>query len=555
LANFYWNISYKLHTISEPLLSPTCVCLMCCSLVVLLLFIPPSAKALASDQLPLSRLAPARVQPGLCTLTYRISTQSPECQKLYDQGLGYFYSYVWHEAARSFETAVRHDPECAMAWLGLSRALSQWSSRSGKAMDALKKAYELRERASYAEKQMIEARATEKGVAKNAPAVDGNARKNAAQKIFDELLMVHPEDEEAWMMRGLFAADDKFFGGNTASTPYYLYVIKLNPLHPGANHELLHRYEYSQRPSLGWLYSVRYIESTPGIPHSWHMQGHLATRLGRWDNAADQALKSVALQRKHNQEWKLKGSEDHQWSHHLETCLDILTHQGRYREARQIYDEMLSLKFNTPEAFARFLYQSHDEAGLQKWIDEAKGKQKNTAHYFAALALLRKGEASKAKADIEALEEALKKNTGDKKLQSRVWETRGLSHCKSGLADEGLEMLKKAAVAAQKDYQQHAWGHGAYYMEVWGQAALAAGKEAVAEEAFLEALAHDPGSFHGALGLQVLCERTNRADEAKQYQAMAEKAWQHAEVKVYHAAVNYVRQLKPVATLSTSAGS
>lgn len=504
--------------------------------------------------MPYSRLAPAKVQPGLCTLTYRISTQSPECQKFFDQGLGYFYSYVWHEAARSFETAARHDPECAMAWLGLSKALSQWSSRSSKAQDALKKAYELRQNASYSEKQLIEARAMEKGIAKDAPPVDGNARKLAAQKILDELIVLYPDDEEAWMSRGNLAADDKFFGGNPASALYYLSVIKLNPLHPGANHELLHRYEYGQRPTLGWIYSEKYIESSPGIPHSWHMQGHLATRLGRWEKAADQALKSIALQRQHNHLWKLKPNDDHQWSHHLETCLQILTHQGRYREARQVYDEMLSLKFNTPEAFARFLYQSHDDAGLQKWLDEARTKNKNTVNYYAALLQLRRGDLTKAQPEIDALEEALKKNPKDTKLQNKVWETRGLAQCKGGMVDQGLALLKKAADASKNDYQQHAWGHGAYYMEVWGLAALTAGRDAMAEEAFLEALAHDPGSFQGALGLQVLCERQGKTDEAKVYQAMAEKAWQHAEVKVYTSAVAEVRQSKSPSTLSTSAG-
>ncbi len=85
-------------------------------------------------------------------------------------------------------------------------------------------------------------------------------------------------------------------------------------------------------------------------------------------------------------------------------------------------------------------------------------------------------------------------------------------------------------------------------------AALAAGKDADAEEAFLEAIAHDPGSFRGPLGMQVLCERLGRSDEARQYQAMAEKAWQHAEVKVFTEEVAQVRQLKPGTTLSTSVG-
>jgi pentatricopeptide repeat protein len=526
---------------------------MCCH-ILFLTFLSLYPKPVAStDYLPLSRLTTARLQPGICLLSYRISTHSDDCQKFFDQGLGYYYSYAWHEAARSFETAAKHDPQSAMAWWGLSRALKQWGSRANRANDALKKAYELRSQASYPEKQLIEALAMERGIAKDANPTDANARKLAAIKILDDLIMLHSDDEEAWMLRGIMASDGAFFGGKPAGAPYYLAVTKLNPVHPGANHELLHQYETSKRPALGWVYSEKFIESSPGIPHSWHMQGHLATRLGRWENASLGSLKSIKLQRELNQSNKLNPKDDHQWSHHLETCLEILTHQGRFREARDVYDEMLALKMSTPDAFGRFLFASNDAEGLQKFITEIRTKNKTTASYFAALAHLQQGNASKAKPDMDALEEALKTRKGDKKLQNKVWEISGLAQCKTGMAEQGLALLKKAADASKNDYQQHAWGHGAYYMEVWGMAALATGKDIDAEEAFLEAIAHDPGSFRGPLGLQILCERLGRTDEAKQYQAMAEKAWQHAEVKVFNEAVTQVRQLKS-ATLSTSAG-
>src|SRR5271168_2757100 len=102
---------------------------------------PPSIK------MPMCGLTPSKLAPNLCVLKYRISTASPECQAFFDQGLGYYYSYVWMEAARSFETAAKHDPECAMAWWGLSRALQHWAKREA-ATTALKKAGELRSRAS-----------------------------------------------------------------------------------------------------------------------------------------------------------------------------------------------------------------------------------------------------------------------------------------------------------------------------------------------------------------------------------------------------------------------
>ena len=66
-------------------------------------------------------------------------------------------------------------------------------------------------------------------------------------------------------------------------------------------------------------------------------------------------------------------------------------------------------------------------------------------------------------------------------------------------------------------------------MERWGLCALASGKNAIAEEAFLEAVAHDPGSVVGAVGLEELCRRQGRTEEMNRYGALADKAWQRAQ--------------------------
>src|SRR5437870_1687706 len=102
---------------------------------------PEKSKPPGADKLAITKLAPAKVLPNLCVYKYRVSTSSAECQALVDQGLAFYYSYVWMEAARSFETATKHDPNCAMAWLGLSRALETWGR--GDALAALRKAKEL----------------------------------------------------------------------------------------------------------------------------------------------------------------------------------------------------------------------------------------------------------------------------------------------------------------------------------------------------------------------------------------------------------------------------
>src|SRR5207245_10650299 len=63
----------------------------------------------------------------------------------------------------------------------------------------------------------------------------------------------------------------------------------------------------------------------------------------------------------------------------------------------------------------------------------------------------------------------------------------------------------------------------------WGMTALQGHKNEMAEEALLEALAHDPGSARAALGLQVLCERLDRADEARRYSELAQRSWRKAD--------------------------
>src|SRR5262245_16052536 len=77
---------------------------------------PPGKKApgkpgAKSDLMPETKLAPSKLHLDQCLLRYRVTTTSPRCQDYFDQALGYFYSYVWMEAARSFETALRHDPK------------------------------------------------------------------------------------------------------------------------------------------------------------------------------------------------------------------------------------------------------------------------------------------------------------------------------------------------------------------------------------------------------------------------------------------------------------
>src|SRR5262245_16500718 len=60
--------------------------------------------------------------PGLGNRTRPITTSSPEAQAYFDQGLSFLYAFNHDEAIRSFQRATELDPDCAMAWWGISIA-------------------------------------------------------------------------------------------------------------------------------------------------------------------------------------------------------------------------------------------------------------------------------------------------------------------------------------------------------------------------------------------------------------------------------------------------
>lgn len=511
------------------------------SLLVALVVAAPSLGADVPKKLPMSGLAPSKIFPDLCQVRYRVRTSSPECQAFFDQGLGYFYSYVWMEAVRSFETAVQHDPECAMAWWGLSRAYARHKPGK-KHLEALKKAQALLEKASNNEQFLIRARLLEYGLEelpKNTPKDSTNKRVWAASRVLDELLCIY-DDEEGYFYRANLASKLDKLGAN-AEIPYFKGLLAINPVHPGANHELVHFYERFRRPALGWKYAENYIKSSPGIAHAWHMQAHLATRLGRWDKTSDRSARAIEVENAYHKFMGVRPKEDKQYGHHLEILMISLIHDGRFKEARALQQKAQKEGYRHDMPWFRLYHGARDWDTALKHADRVKKSNKSRAAYMAAMVYLKKGDTARAKPEVEVLRQAFARNKKDSRLEFYLLETQGWLLVRSGAVDEGLKMLNKCVEKTIDSFHAHSWGNGSYYMEMWGVAALEAGRLDVAEEAFLEALAHDPGSVRGALGMQVVCEKLDRKDEAAHFAELAKRCWQRAETKDIEAELKDMR--------------
>jgi len=503
-----------------------------------------SVPFIASNSMQYTKLAPAKLFPNLCLYRYRASTRSEQCQAYIDQGLGFYYSYVWMEAARSFETALKYDPDCAFAWLGLHRSIEKWGK--GNATPPLEKAKELMPKASHREQFLIRARLEEKGMM---PGITPEERVKKATATLDELLTIYDDDQEGWFYRAQLSP------GN-GSIPFYKALLRINPLHPGGTHELVHFYENFKRPALGWPYADAYIQSSPGIPHPFHMQAHLATRLGKWARTSDLSARAVELERAYHAFQNVRPADDHQYAHHLDILTISLVHDGRFQEARAIKAEVQRIGGKSEMLWYRLHQRERDYKEAFAIADLFRRKDKTGASYLAALLYLDQGDTKSAAPEIDVLRLAQQQRKTDKKLEIRLWEAQGRYLCQTGAADEGLKLIERAVLKTRDDFGHHSWGNGAYYMETWGEEALTAGKLIVAEEAFLEALAHDPGSVRAALGMQVLCEKLGRTEEAARFATIARRNWAKADSGRFDALRNeFIQKVNKSSPMTAGAGS
>ena len=59
---------------------------------------------------------------GLGDYKHKITTTSPQAQRYFDQGIGFYHGFNHAEAIRSFQAAAELDPKCAMAHWGIALA-------------------------------------------------------------------------------------------------------------------------------------------------------------------------------------------------------------------------------------------------------------------------------------------------------------------------------------------------------------------------------------------------------------------------------------------------
>jgi len=276
-----------------------------------------------------------------------VGTDSKAAQAFYDQGLAFLHSYVWIEAARAFNQALRADPSLAIAQAQLSLALTELNEPS-EARAALERARTLSSRANDHDRRHIELRRLQMTAEEHA---GDAAALTAYRAALDEALRAFPDDVEFWLLRGNAESPDpadRGQGSVAASIPFYEKARSLAPQDDAPLHFLTHAYENSRHADKAVASSAEYAKAAPAIPHAHHMLGHVLLSGGRVAQAVDAFEAADRVER----EYLAREQIPAQYEWHHEHNLDLLGASYAYLGRVQKAEDVLKEAFGLPTALA-----------------------------------------------------------------------------------------------------------------------------------------------------------------------------------------------------------
>ncbi len=219
------------------------------------------------------RQAAVRI-PQTGDVHFPVTTTWDEGQAFFDQGIGQLHGFWYYEAERTFRQIAAKDPECAMAFWGMSMANQENAKR---AKDFIDDAMALRDGVTPREKLWIEARAKFLG---DDPKDKKKRRRNLIRDL-ENIVHEYPDDVEAkaflvvrlWM----FSRQGLPINSHQAVDALLDQIFAEAPLHP-AHHYRIHLWD-GEKPARALGSAAVLHETAPAIAHMWHMPGHIYDKL------------------------------------------------------------------------------------------------------------------------------------------------------------------------------------------------------------------------------------------------------------------------------------
>ena len=288
---------------------------------------------------------PVALREGIGKINDPVTTSSAEAQAFYNQGLAYLHSYVWIEAARSCNQALRIDTKLALAYVCLSRAYSGLEDQ-GAAQSALEKAQALAANLSERERLRVSLRATQLEAIND---ILNSSKHQAYKAAIDAALTKYADDSELWLLRGNAeepTAAGRGQRGLVGAVAYYQAALAVSPDNPAAEHYLVHAFESIGHPEEAVKHGEIYARLCPSVPHAQHMYGHDLRILGRNDEAIAQFRKADTLELSYYKSEKIPARYDWHRIHNLDLLAGSYEFKGQVKQAEELMREFFSLPAN-----------------------------------------------------------------------------------------------------------------------------------------------------------------------------------------------------------------
>lgn len=244
-----------------------------------------------------------------------ITTDKPDAQRLFDQGMAFLHGFNHDEALRSFQDAASVDPDCAMAYFGIALASgphinnpSVPPERELAAVAAIALA-RAATGASEIERELVEALATRYA---DPPPPDRRPLDEAYAAAMRALWSRHPTDADigTWFAEAmmdlrpwdLWTDSGEPQPGTEEIVAVLERVMVLRPDHPLALHLYIHAVEASPQPGRADAAANGLRDLVPAHGHLQHMPSHIDVRRGRWAEAVDANAKAVAADQRYRSE-------------------------------------------------------------------------------------------------------------------------------------------------------------------------------------------------------------------------------------------------------------
>ena len=494
------------------------------------------AKPQTSDFLLQTSSRPVPLRAGIGSAHDEVSTSSKQGQAFYDQGLAYLHSYVWIEAARSFNQALRTDSKLAMAQVGLTITYVELNAAPA-AHAALDRAKALA--TTDHDRLHVTARALQMA-AEEAP---GDAAKLAAYRAaLDEALGKFPSDEELWLQRGQAESPDPAERGQGSvggSVRYYEKALALAPAHFAAHHYLTHAYENSGRVQEALTQGATYAKMAPAVPHARHMDGHNLRRAGRIDEAIAEFAAADALETAYFAAEKIPVEYDWHYQHNLDLLATSYQYVGQMRKAEALFtrsfaipSSLLAQEFNKREWPVFLLARGRAQEALAAAGVMAAHRSpvvSATGHVEAGLARLALGQFKEAADEGNTALRLMRGTEGAGIVADALQAFQGEFLLRTGKEAQGRPMLEDVVRKTRARPGPDAWTQALFTIEAIARAAREVNDWDFAAWAARQMLEHDPNYAGSHMALALVAEHRGDAKTARAERGVVEKYWSRAD--------------------------